>query len=57
MKANRSRNLFDRKSNRPFKISRYKFEAFLKCKKCFYIDRVMAVNFPSKTPHFVKPYL
>ncbi len=51
MKANRSRNLFDRKSNKPFKISRSKFEAFLKCKKCFYIDRVMAVNFPSNPPY------
>jgi hypothetical protein len=51
MKANRSRNLFDRKSNKPFKISRSKFEAFLKCKKCFYIDRIKAVNFPSSPPY------
>ena len=51
MKASRSRNLFDRKSNKPFKISRSKFEAFLKCKKCFYIDRIMAVNFPSTPPY------
>lgn len=50
MKAYRTRNIFDRSSNKPFKISRSKFENFLKCERCFYLDRVMGVNFPSSPP-------
>lgn len=51
MKAKRTRNLFDPKSNKPFKVSRSKFESFLKCPKCFYIDRILAVNFPTFPPY------
>jgi len=43
----RKSKFYDSKSNTPFKISRSKFENFLKCPRCFYLDRVEGVNFPS----------
>ena len=43
----RKTSLYDRKSNRPFKISRSKFFNFLSCKRCFYLDRVIGLKEPS----------
>jgi len=43
----RTRNLFDSKSEEPFKLSRSKIEFFLECPKCFYIDRRLGVSRPS----------
>lgn len=46
----RSRNLFDPKSEKPFKLSRSKVELFLRCARCFYLDRRMGVGQPSGPP-------
>lgn len=39
--------LYDSKSNEPFRISRSKIEDFLKCPRCFYLDRVLGISKPS----------
>ena len=36
--ANRSRNLYQPGSEKPFKISRSKIDLFIECPRCFYID-------------------
>ena len=46
----RSRNIYNPGQNETFRISRSKFEAFLKCKRCFYLDRVKGVKFPDSPP-------
>lgn len=46
----RSRNIFDPKSKEPFKLSRSKIEVFLKCPRCFYIDRRLGVDHPPGFP-------
>ncbi len=46
----RSRNLFDPRSEKPFKLSRSKIELFLRCARCFYLDRRMGVGQPSGPP-------
>ena len=42
----RSRNLFDPKSDKPYKLSRSKLELFLKCPRCFYLDRRVGIGQP-----------
>ncbi|OGQ06177.1 MAG: hypothetical protein A2W61_01185 [Deltaproteobacteria bacterium RIFCSPLOWO2_01_44_7] len=39
----RSRNVFDPQSKEPFKLSRSKLENFLKCPRCFYLDRRLGI--------------
>ena len=51
MKGIRSRNIYKKHQEKPFEISRTKFEDFLKCKRCFYLDRVKGVNKPSSPPY------
>lgn len=46
----RSRNIFDPKSEAPFKLSRSKLELFLECPRCFYIDRRLGIGRPSGPP-------
>jgi len=46
----RTRNKFDPKSSEPFKISRSKLDLFLKCPRCFYLDRRMGVGQPPGYP-------
>lgn len=48
--AQRSRGLYDPKSNKPFKLSRSKIELFLDCPKCFYLDRRLGVGRPPGFP-------
>ena len=43
----RKSSFYDKKSNAPFKISRYKLSNFLSCKRCFYLDRVEGLKEPS----------
>ena len=43
----RKSSFYDKKSNTPFKISRSKFFNFLRCKRCFYLDRVVGLKEPS----------
>jgi hypothetical protein len=40
----RSRNIFDPKDQKPFKLSRSKIDLFLQCPRCFYIDRRLGVG-------------
>lgn len=40
----RTRNVFDPASNKPFKLSRTKLENFLKCPRCFYLDRRLGLK-------------
>lgn len=48
--AQRIRNLYDPSAIKPFKISRSKLELFIKCKRCFYIDRRLGVGHPDGYP-------
>lgn len=42
--------LYDGSKNEPFKLSRSKIEFFLKCPKCFYLDRKMGITQPPGFP-------
>ncbi|MFH1769637.1 MAG: PD-(D/E)XK nuclease family protein [Parcubacteria group bacterium] len=44
MCAKRIRNIFDPTSKEPFKLSRSRLERFLKCPRCFYLDRRLGVD-------------
>lgn len=46
----RSRNLFDPKSDKPFKLSRSKLELFVDCPRCFYVDRRLGTGRPPGFP-------
>lgn len=47
MAFKRTRQLFDPKSNKPFKISRSKIDLFVECPRCFYLDLRLGVKRPS----------
>lgn len=40
----RTRNIYDPKSKQPFKLSRSRIDRFLKCPRCFYLDRRLGVD-------------
>lgn len=46
----RTKNLFNPKSSEPFKLSRSKIESFMKCPRCFYLDRRLGVGQPAGFP-------
>lgn len=46
----RTRNIFDPNSSEPYKLSRTKLENFLKCPRCFYLDRRLGIGQPSGPP-------
>ncbi len=46
----RTRNIFDPKSDEPFKISRSKIDLFLNCPLCFYLDTRLGVARPPGFP-------
>jgi len=46
----RTRNMYDPKSEKSFKISRSKIEQFMNCPRCFYIDRRLGVSQPPGFP-------
>ncbi len=46
----RKSNLFDPKSTQPFKLSRTKLEDFMRCERCFYLDRRLGIGKPSTPP-------
>ena len=46
----RTRNRFDPNSPKPFALSRSRFDAFLNCPRCFYIDRRLGVEPPGGPP-------
>jgi len=41
------KNFFDPSDKEPFKLSRSKIDLFLKCPRCFYLDRRLGVSQPS----------
>ncbi len=47
---NRTKNLFDPKSKKPFALSRSRLELFVQCPRCFYIDRRLGVDRPPGFP-------
>lgn len=49
-KPPRTRNLFDPLSKEPFKLSRSRIELFMRCPRCFYIDRRKGVDRPPTPP-------
>lgn len=49
-KGRRQRNLYDPKSDKPFKLSRSAIESFLGCQRCFYLDRRRGVSQPPGFP-------
>ncbi len=46
----RTRNIYDPKSEKPFKVSRSKIDLFLSCPRCFYIDRRLGTGRPPGFP-------
>lgn len=42
----RTRNMYDPQSPKPFKLSRTKLENFIKCPRCFYLDRRLGIGRP-----------
>lgn len=50
-KGKRTKNIFDPKSEKPFKISRSKLDLFLKCPHCFYVDCRLGVKQPPGFPY------
>lgn len=46
----RSRNIFNPRSETPFKLSRSRLEQFLTCPRCFYIDRRLGIGQPQGPP-------
>jgi len=48
--SKRVRNIYDPNSSEPFKLSRSKLENFLKCPRCFYLDRRLGIGQPPGFP-------
>ncbi len=46
----RSRNLYDENKREPYRLSRSKIELFMKCPRCFYLDRRLGVGQPPGPP-------
>jgi RecB family exonuclease len=46
----RTKNIFDPNSPKPFKLSRSKIDLFLNCPRCFYFDRRLGVGQPPGYP-------
>ena len=46
----RKRNLYDPNSTEPYRLSRSKLEDFLRCPRCFYLDRRLGVSQPPGYP-------
>lgn len=49
-KPQRTRDLFDPNSEKPFKLSRSKIDLFINCPRCFYFDRRLGVGRPPGFP-------
>ena len=48
--SKRTKNLFNPNSREPFKLSRSRIENFLRCPRCFYLDRRLGVDQPAGFP-------
>lgn len=49
--ARRTRNLFDPASKEPFVLSRSRIENFVRCSRCFYLDRRLGIDQPPAFPY------
>lgn len=49
--SKRTRNLYVQSNSKAFKLSRSKFELFMQCPKCFYLDRKLGVGRPPSYPY------
>ena len=49
-RGRRTTRLFDPSSQEPFKLSRSKVDNFIKCPRCFYIDRRLGIDIPPSYP-------
>jgi len=49
-KPQRIRNIYDPKASQPYKISRSKLDLFIRCPRCFYMDRRLGVGQPPGYP-------
>ena len=49
-KPNRQLGLYGIHEEKPFKISRSKIDLFIKCERCFYLDRVLGIAQPPGFP-------
>jgi RecB family exonuclease len=47
MAITRQRNIYDPQATEPFKLSRSKIENFVRCPRCFYLDRRLGIGTPS----------
>ena len=50
-KRTRKNSIYQPNQNLDFKISRGKFQDFITCKKCFYLDRVSGLKTPDTPPY------
>lgn len=48
--APRARNLFDPTVDKPFRLSRSKIDLYMKCGRCFYLDRRLGISQPPSPP-------
>jgi hypothetical protein len=48
--AIKSRGLFDPKSDKPFKVSRFGIELYLECAHCFFLNHRLGIRRPSGPP-------
>lgn len=46
----RKTNLYNKNSDKPFRLSRSKIDLFLNCPRCFYLDRKLGVERPKTFP-------
>jgi len=46
----RTRNLYEPKAKKPFRLSRSKIDLFIACQRCFYLDRRLGVGRPPGFP-------
>ena len=46
----RTRNLYDPNCEKPYRLSRSRIENFMRCPRCFYIDRKLGIDVPSGPP-------
>jgi len=49
-KGKRTKNIYESGSSEPFKLSRSRVELFMRCPRCFYIDRKLGVDRPPGYP-------
>lgn len=49
-RGKRTRNIYDPKEKKPFKISRSAIDLFVTCPRCFYLDRKLGVGRPPGYP-------